>query len=159
MLGGRHARARVEVHDIAFAVGQDLEQTFPQLRTQWFGEPAGLHVDSWLDVDGVDGWQVRFSDTAPAADAPRLFFVNLGGYVAGTFGEAHGYRLVVAADAAEAKRTALTQVGGDWCKPHRDALFEVDDCLPLDRVSQRYIHLVAGPHAPIQQDSDYLVLS
>ena len=73
MLGGRHARANTEVHDVVFGVGPTIEQTYPQLRQQWFGEAAGLHLDSWMTVDGVDDWQVRISDDAPAADAPTLF--------------------------------------------------------------------------------------
>ena len=158
MLGGRHPRARIELHDVAFAVGHSLEQTFEQLRAQWFGELKDLHIDSWLEVDGVDDWRVRFSDAAPAEDSPRLFFLNLGGYVAGMFGEAHRYRLIVASDVAAAKRRALSTLGADWFKPHRDALFEVDDCLPLDRIGQRYIHLSAGAHAGIRQHSDYIVL-
>ena len=32
MLGGRHARANTEVHDVVLAVADTLEETFPQLR-------------------------------------------------------------------------------------------------------------------------------
>lgn len=38
MLGGRHARANVEVHDVILAVGDSLETVYPQLRNAWFGE-------------------------------------------------------------------------------------------------------------------------
>src|SRR5690606_14612252 len=89
MLGGRHARANSEVHDVVFAAAPGIEQTHEQLRRKWFGEPAGLHIDSWMTVDGVEQWQVRFSVEPPAGASPKLYFVNLGGYVAGEFGEAH----------------------------------------------------------------------
>lgn len=159
MLGGRHARANTEVHDVVFGVGTSIEQTYPQLREQWFGELAGLHLDSWMTVDGVEQWQVRLSADMPAAGMPRLYFVNLGGYVAGEFGEAHGYLLVVAADAAEAKRKALAQAGAEWIKPHRDALFEVDGCLPVGPIGGLHVHLVHGAHAGIRSQSDYIVIS
>lgn len=159
MLGGRHARANTEVHDVVFGVGSSVEQTYPQLREQWFGEPAGLHLDSWMTVDGVEQWRVRLSADMPAAGMPRLYFVNLGGYVAGEFGEAHGYLLVVAADAAEAKRKALAQAGVQWIKPHRDALFEVDSCLPVGPIGGLHVHLVHGAHAGIRCQSDYIVIS
>lgn len=159
MLGGRHPHAHVELHDVVFALGRCLDDTHEQLRAQWFGAPEGLHIDSWLEVEGVDGWQLRLSDTPAPADAPKLYFVNLGGYVPGVFGEAHRYRLVVAADAVEAKRKGLAQAGADWFKPHRDALFEVDDCLLVSAAGGRHIHLVPGPHAGIRQGSDYQVLA
>jgi len=159
MLGGRHARANTEVHDVVFAVGADIKQTYPQLRQQWFGEAAGLHLDSWMTVDGVEDWQVRLSAEAPAADAPTLFFVNLGGYVDGQFGEDHRYLLVVAADAVEAKRKALAQAAAQWIKPHRDALLEVDSCLPVGPIGGLHVQLRHGAHAGIHSQSDYIVIS
>jgi len=159
MLGGRHARANTEVHDVVFAVAPGIEQSYPQLRQQWFGDAAGLHLDSWMTVDGVEQWQVRLSADVPAADAPRLYFVNLGGYVAGEFGEAHRYLLVVADGPADAKRKALRQAGAAWIKPHRDALFEVDSCLPVGPIGGLYVHLVPGAHEGIRCQSDYIVIS
>ena len=159
MLGGRHGRANTEVHDVVFAVAPSLRKTWPQLRQQWFGEAAGLHIDSWMEVDGVDEWQVRLGGQPPAADAPRLYFVNLGGYAPGEFGEAHGYLLVVAGDPAEAKRLALQRADRHWLKPHRDALFEVDACLPLGPIGGLHIQLQRGPHAGIRSQSDYIVIS
>lgn len=159
MLGGRHARANTEVHDVVFAVAPSIEQSYPQLRQQWFGDASGLHLDSWMTVDGVEQWQVRLSAEAPAAEAPRLYFVNLGGYVAGEFGEAHRYLLVVAADSVDAKRKALAQAEAEWIKPHRDALLDVDSCLPVGPIGGLHVQLLPGPHAGIHSQSDYIVIS
>ena len=159
MLGGRHPRGRTELHDVVFAFGRTLADTHAQLRTQWFGAAAGLHIDSWLEVDGVEGWQVRLLDQPAAVGEPKLFFVNLGGYEAGVFGEAHRYLLVVAQDDAEAKRKGLARAGAGWMKPHRDALFAVDDCLPVEASGGGHLRLLPGAHAGIHQGSDYLVLS
>ncbi|MFT4198254.1 MAG: DUF1543 domain-containing protein [Pseudoxanthomonas sp.] len=159
MLGGTHPQAKVELHDVVFAIGDTLESIYPQLRAQWFGDPKGAHVDSWMIVDGVEGHRVCLRD-APAPDAgPKLFFVNLGGYVRGEFGEAHRYVLVVAADAVEAKAKGKAQAGGDWLLPHKDALYEVDDCLPVATAGGRHVALVEGPHAGIAYHSDYRVIS
>ncbi len=46
MLGGRHARANTEVHDVVFAVADSLEDSYPQLKNAWFGEQKGLHIDA-----------------------------------------------------------------------------------------------------------------
>lgn len=159
MIGGTHPKARIELHDVAFAVGDSLQATYPQLREQWFGEPRGLHVDSWMEVDGVEGWQVRFSDAPAPAGSPRLFFINLGGYEQGVFGEAHKYLLVVANDAGEAKAKGKAQADAGWLLPHKDALYEVDDCLPVEAVGSRHVVLVEGPHDDVAYHSDYLVIS
>jgi hypothetical protein len=54
MLGGRHARANTEVHDVVFAVADSLEESYPQLKNAWFGEQKGLHIDAWMQVNGVE---------------------------------------------------------------------------------------------------------
>ncbi|MCL7715388.1 DUF1543 domain-containing protein [Stenotrophomonas sp. CPCC 101365] len=157
MLGGRHPRANIEVHDVVFVAAPCIEQAYPQLRDQWFGAPAGLHLDSWMAVDGVDRYRVRLS-TQPPAEGPKLYFVNLGGYVDGAFGEEHGYLLVAAADPVQAKATALRQAAPHWLKPHRDALLDVDDCLRIGAVAGLHVHLVPGAHDGIAVQSDYLLL-
>lgn len=159
MLGGKHPRARIEVHDVVFARGDSLQATYPQLRQQWFGAPKGLHIDSWYAVDGIEDYQVRFSDQAPAAGDPRLFFINLGGYEPGAFGEAHQYLLVVAENHQQAKAKGKAQIAGHWHKPHADAVLDVDDCILIDQLDGRYVQLLAGPHQGISQASDYIILS
>ena len=77
MLGGKHPRARIEVHDVVFVVAETLQATYPQLRDAWFGSPKGVHIDSWMAVDGVDGWKIQLSHLAPAAGAQRLYFINI----------------------------------------------------------------------------------
>ena len=158
MLGGKHPRAKIEVHDVVFAIADSLEATYPQLRQGWFGAPAGLHIDAWMRVDGVDGWKVELSPLAPLPGSPRLYFINLGGYEANTFGEAHHYLLVVAQDKNQAKSRARQHMLKHWQQAHTDALLDVDDCLPIDQVSGRYIHLVEGEHRGVIQHNDYIVI-
>lgn len=158
MLGGKHPRAKIEVHDVVFAIADSLEATYPQLRQGWFGNPAGLHIDAWMCVDGVEGWKVELSPLAPLPGSPRLYFINLGGYEANTFGEAHHYLLVVAQDKNQAKSRAKQHMLKHWQQAHTDALLDVDDCLPIDQVSGRYIHLVEGEHRGVIQHNDYIVI-
>ncbi len=158
MLGGKHQAAKIEVHDVVFASGDSLEACYPQLRQQWFGLAKGLHIDSWWQLHGVDGWQINFSNEAPAAGEPRLFFINLGGYLAGQFGEDHHYLLVVAKDAAEAKQKGKQQLPARWLQPHTDNVVDVDDCIPLDWVAGRYVRLTRGPYADSQGGHDYILL-
>ena len=66
MLGGRHARANTEVHDVVMAVGDTLEEVYPQLKQAWFGEAQGLHIDAWAKLSGVSSqgqnYQIHFTD-------------------------------------------------------------------------------------------------
>ncbi|WP_332847509.1 DUF1543 domain-containing protein [Pseudomonas lactucae] len=158
MLGGKHPRARIEVHDVVFTAADTLEATYAQLRDAWFGSPKGVHIDSWMAVDGVDGWRVELSHLAPEADAHHLYFINLGGYEANSFGEAHRYSLVVARNKQEARSKGKQQMLRHWSQAHTDAVMDIDDCLPIDLVDGRYLHLVPGPHRPILQRNDYIVL-
>jgi len=53
MLGGRHACANTEVHDVVLAIGDTLEEVYPQLKQSWFGEQKGLHIDAWAKINGI----------------------------------------------------------------------------------------------------------
>ncbi|NIF24910.1 DUF1543 domain-containing protein [Pantoea sp. Tr-811] len=158
MLGGRHPSAKIEVHDVLFAHADSLEQAYPQLRSAWFGSAKGLHIDAWMEVAGVDGYRVELRQGPAPAGAPRLFFINLGGYEPQVFGEAHHYLLVVARDKAEAKKMGKQRMQTGWLKPHTDALLEVDDCLAIDQVAGRHVHLIEGDHPPLVAHCDYLLI-
>lgn len=159
MLGGKHPRAKIEVHDVVFVVADSLEAAYPQLRQSWFGSPQGLHIDSWMAVEGVENWRVELSGLAPAPDEHRLYFINLGGYENGVFGEAHRYLLVVARNKREAIAKGKLHMAKHWTQAHTDAVLDIDDCLPIDEASGRYIHLVQGPHNGVRQRNDYIVVS
>lgn len=159
MLGGKHPRAKIEVHDIAFAAGDTLEDTYEQLRQSWFGSPAGLHIDAWMAVDGVHEWKVELSTVSSPPDSPRLYFINLGGYESRTFGEIHQYLLVVANDRRDAMAQAKKRVLPHWKLSHTDGVLDVDDCLPIDSIAGRYVHLVKGHHSGVIQRNDYIVLA
>lgn len=132
-LGGRVPKANTELHDVVFATGARIEDTYPQLLEKWFGNPVGLHLDSWLELDVVDGYRVSLGG-APDAGGMKLFFVNLGAYD-DNFTELHANGFYVAASAAEAKDRALVQhFTGDYGLPHKDDLHDIDDCIALDTV-------------------------
>lgn len=114
---------------------------------------------SWMAVDGVENWRVEFSSLAPSADSSRLYFINQGGYESKTFGEAHHYLSVVSKDKREAMAKGRGQAMSHWTQAHKDPVLDADDCLPIDEVCGRHVHLVEGPHAGIVQRNDYIVLS
>lgn len=133
-LGGRAPKANTELHDVVFATGSRIEDTYPQLLEKWFGNPVGLHLDSWLELDVVDGYRVTLAE-ASSPSPEKLFFVNLGAYD-DNFTELHANGFYVAASPEDAKKRALEQYfTSGYELPHKDDLHDIDDCIALDSVN------------------------
>lgn len=163
MLGGRHARANTEVHDVVFAMGNQLEDCYPQLREAWFGEQKGLHIDAWMKVSGLmsEGipYQIQFTNAAPNTHSLKLWLINLGGYDATEFGELHRYVLVATMTEAEAKQQGKLHFAAHWQKQHTDRVLDVDDCINVDCVYGRYVELIQADFAPKQWENCYIQLN
>ncbi|WP_454883885.1 DUF1543 domain-containing protein [Sphingomonas oryzagri] len=141
-VGGEFARANIEVHDMRFIVAPSIEDTYDELRRQWWGSPSSLHIDCWATIDHADGYDVALRPE-PYAGAARLFYVNLGGYDPADFSEKHRNMFVVAESLGKAKVKALKAIR-DWDAPHKDDIYEAEQAFSLDTVTldQRlHIHL------------------
>jgi hypothetical protein len=147
-LGGRAPRCNTELHDVVFVTGSTIEDTYDQLLAKWFGSPQGLHLDSWTEIDVVDGYRVSLSATAPVNPSETLFFVNLGAYGTEDFTEYHSNRFVVAANAAEAKAHATRELSrAGLSGVHKDYLHEVDDCIQVATVDALHVVLTKTDEA------------
>ena len=146
VLGGTAAGARTELHDVAFAVGEDIDAVHAQLLDSWFGKPEGLHVDAWASLETVDGYRVHL-DHAPADNGLHLYFINIGGYRAGEFGERHAWGFFGARNKTEAKAHARKKLLQGHEQTHKDDLHEVDDCLRLGSVKDWHVHLTPDAQA------------
>lgn len=162
MLGGRHARANTEVHDVVIAVGDSLRDTYPQLKNAWFGEQKGLHIDAWAQINGVafEGikYRLQFVDAAPNQSDQKLFLINLGGYDAREFGELHRYVLVVAQNEIVAKQRGKDYFSTNWQKQHTDRVLDVDDCISIDQIHGRYVQLVEDNFNDNHWENTYLMI-
>jgi len=139
-LGGRAEGCSVELHDVVFAVGSSLESAHDQLLDRWFGSPDGLHVDAWAELDRVPGFRISLKKT-PAEGRQRLYFINIGGYVAEEFGERHAYGFYAGADKAEVKAAAKRELLTGKQSVHRDDLFEIDDLVEIAPGDGWHVHL------------------
>lgn len=142
-LGGKVSTSHIELHDIRFVVGDTIEETYPTLREEWFGDLAGLHLDSYMEIRNIDGYKVKLQDTQNT-QAEHLFFVNIGGYDPNNMLERHQVGLFVASFPAEAKKRAKATLLVDATNQHKDDLYAVDDCFSLNQVGQFYIYLEPG---------------
>ncbi|APC91947.1 MULTISPECIES: DUF1543 domain-containing protein [Francisella] len=139
-LGGSAPKANIELHDIQFVIGDIIEDTYEQLRKNWFGSVKGLHLDSYKAVKGADGYKISLQDKPQVSDK-KLYFVNLGGYVKSKLNELHEFGLFVATDKTQAKEKAKKSLLKNSLHQHKDNLMEVDDCLELSSINGKYIHL------------------
>jgi hypothetical protein len=141
-IGGEVAGGNIEVHDMRFVVAYGIEDTYAELKRQWWGIPKTLHIDCWAELDHADGHDISLKQEPSTADE-KLYYVNLGGYDKTSFLEQHRNVFVVAKSVAEAKARAIKQAKG-WDAPHRDEMYEAEQAFSLDKSiteSRLYIHL------------------
>ena len=149
-LGGRAPGCRVELHDVAFAVGTDLESTHMQLLDQWFGSPDGLHVDAWAVLDRVPGYRIELVRGAPA-QGPKLYFVNIGGYRPGEFGERHALAFYAGPSPAGVKARARRELLPGKDSVNRDDLHAIDDLIEVSPGEGWALRLIADTEAGAAQ--------
>ena len=152
-LGGRADRCNIELHDVVFAVGSSIEDTYPSLAKKWFGNLNQFHIDSYVELQNIDGFQVQISKTPPEeSSSKQLYFINLGAYKPGEFTEYHQSAFYVADSPPEAVRRAKSELCQGLQTIHKDDVvvldrvsspveFDVDDVLELKEVDAYYISL------------------
>lgn len=149
-VGGRAPKANIELHDVLFAAGNTIEDTYAALRNQWFGDPRSLHLDSYLRVRNVEGYRVQLCPSPPEHEE-KLYFINLGGYDPDNLAELHDFGLFVDTSSGRAKTRAKEQLLADTQTQHKDDLFEVDDCLNVAGTDGYFVHLKRGGDAQPQK--------
>ena len=163
LLGGKHAQARVEVHDIIPVIYPQLEKSYPQLKQHWFGVPQGLHIDAWMCVHGVQYQGVNYRVeivpySKPMRSQLKLYLINLGAYLTGEFGEFHRYVVVAGMSPADARQQGKLHIEQHWHKAHTDAVIDIDECLALDLIDGYAVHLVQGNFKENHFENTYIVL-
>lgn len=162
LLGGKHEKANIEIHDVIPVVAQDLKQASPYLKQQWFGLQKGLHIDGWMQINGVDyqdeTYQVVISDQHIEKSDLKLFLINLGAYLPTEFGEIHKYLVVAGMNKADAKVQGKRAIEKHWFKPHTDAVVEIDDCIDLSSIHGQKISLKKGEFETNPFVNDYILI-
>ena len=141
VLGGRINGCNVELHDVRWVIGETIEDTIKTLKSEWFGNKKGLHIDSYreiLHVDGMSVTVVHSLTTNNSLNENKLWFVNLGGYSSQSMAEQHEFGIVVARTAQSAKAIAKQRWLNGMNQIHKDDLYKidgnpiVDDLLPIN---------------------------
>lgn len=152
-LGGRADRCNIELHDVVFVVGSSIEETYPLLAKKWFGNLQGFHIDSYVELQNIDGYKIELTQDLPkGTSSKKLYFINLGAYKSGEFTEYHQSAFYIADSSQDAVRRAKSELCQGLQTIHKDDVvvldrvsnpldFDVDDILELSEVDEYYISL------------------
>jgi len=155
VLGGRAKKANIELHDVRWVIGSRIEDTYNDLRRDWFGTVEGLHIDSYKKINYVDGYKINLHNIENNRffngnnTKQNLWFVNIGGYDPSSMQEKHEFGLVVASSSLEAKNKAKSKWLQGCKKKHKDditsleKLSTIDDCELIEKIGIWEIELIS----------------
>ncbi len=133
MLGCRPAGRHTEQHDIFFGIGETVKDLIPEVINFWPEAKGRIHIDAWREVTAVSSYAISVEARAAesADEQPKLFFINLGGYIRGLFDEPHMKLLTVQHKEGDAIKWAKTtdfyrDVQFEGARSHIDDKFGVD---------------------------------
>lgn len=141
VLGGEAEKSNTELHDVVFAAGRTIEDCYFQLLEKWFGLPEKMHIDSYMELDVVDGFEISLKDEPSKDRDKKLFFINLGAYKQGDFMEHHANTFLVGKLATEIKKRAKEKLLNGFDEVHKDDLYEVDDMIAIEEFEGLHVHL------------------
>jgi len=170
VLGGRAKKANIELHDVRWVVGSNIEDTYFTLRKDWFGSLKGLHIDSYKKIEYIDGCKINLINLKKGKVEKKqlvkknkirksLWFVNIGGYNPTSMQEKHEFGLVIASSKLEAKNIAKSKWLIGCKKKHKDdlasleMLISCDDCEPIKKIGIWEIELI--PDNNIMEENNY----
>lgn len=166
LLGSKAPGRHVEQHDFFFGIASSLKALVPDIKTFWRGTAGNLHIDGWREVNMVDGYsiKVKLKEEATAPSQNKLFFINLGGYMAGRLEEQHYVILSVKADRTRAiqdakkaaffKTNTIASVKGanahidDKYGIDVDDIYNIEEMLPALHKDIYHIEIIPGSDLP-----------
>ena len=141
-IGGSTDRSLIELHDMRFAIANDIEDTYDELKAGWWGTLEDLHIDCFGELTSADGYNIHLRKE-PSASEDKLYFVNLGAYDPQQFTELHKDVFVVAPTESKAKVKAL-KIIKDWGAHHVDYMYDIEKIFSLNEIAREkslHIHL------------------
>jgi len=140
VLGGRAPKCNIELHDVVFVTGEKIEDTYHQLLDKWFGLPEKMHIDCYLTLDIVDGFEVSLVKE-PVEQDEKLYFINMGAYKAGDFMEHHANTFLIDIKASNINSRAKQSLLKGLDEVHKDDLYDIDDLISITEINGYNIKL------------------
>lgn len=139
-LGGKVEDCNLEIHDVQFIAADHIDQTIEILKKNWYGKAEKLHIDSYKQLIGADGFALRLTGKKPES-GKKVFFVQLGGYRRDTYQELHEVGLLVGDSLQEVKERAVKEIQADLIQNHVDSIANVEDVLISTDGEKYYLEL------------------
>ena len=152
-IGGKIANCNIEMHDTVFVVAKNTTEFIENIKQKVVAFES-FHIDSWVVLQNVDGYEISL-ENAKKTSENKLFFVNLGSYLAGKFGENHFMQFCVAKSRAEAIEIAKKMVQPDEELVHGDNIYNLDDCIKLDKIDDLFVHLIISKQQNLVINNGY----
>jgi hypothetical protein len=152
-LGGKVKGCNVEVHDVQFVAADHIDETVGLLKSNWYGLAEKLHMDSYKEIIGADGFAVRLSKEKPAGSR-KLFFVHLGGYKKTSTQELHEVGLFVGESEQTVKERALKEIPVADIQNHVDSIIHVENCI-LSTDGEAYFIELSESHQNFDPSPDW----
>lgn len=161
LLGSKGPGRHIEQHDIFFGIGASLKELVPDIKAFWRNTGTSLHIDGYREVNAVEGYEIKVipkgEDFTPSNN--KLFFVNLGGYIADTLAEQHHIVLTVQPDKGpaiqESKKTVFYRAGNmssthvdDKYGVDVDDIYNIQDLLSSDLKNKYHIQITPAEGLP-----------
>ena len=160
VLGGKSRHCHIEQHDIRWVSGKTIEDTFPQLRKEWYADQRGLHIDSYIAINNIDGYDINLENSPESKkrdynsknNENLLWFVNLGGYNSDRLYELHEVDLVVATSRKLAIKISKGRTLHNVDQRHKDDVYcinefdTVDNCYSINEVNGLKVSLIKNPN-------------
>jgi hypothetical protein len=140
-LGGKIKGCNIEIHDVVFIIGKSNEDVLQKVKNKWIGTEKSLHLDSWIVLENVDGFDIKITGNKPNNNDLGLYFVNLGSYKKDKFGENHFMNFCIAKSRSDAIEITKNIVPRSQEMLHSDNIYDIDDCIRLDLIDNYYIEI------------------
>lgn len=111
-IGGRPKGRLIEQHDMYFGIGEHISDFIEMINQHWPEVKNKWHLDAYRQVTKVGDYRIEWQASIDVKQTDsddkslKLFFINLGGYLAGEFEEYHHKMLIIAPTQADAIKQA-----------------------------------------------------
>ncbi len=131
VIGGRLKKTNIEFHDIKWAVGENIQDTFKRLKIECYEHLISIHIDSYTRLKYLDGYEIEIKnygseDNKLEYSDKFIWFVNLGGYKESCLMEQHAFTFIVCKTRSLAIETAKSKILKEVDKKHKDNIHKID---------------------------------
>ncbi|MFC6268546.1 DUF1543 domain-containing protein [Frigoriflavimonas asaccharolytica] len=106
ILGATPKGRNTEQHDVFFGIAENVYDLIKDFNEFWKEAKGKIHMDAYMEVNYIDGYEVKVVPKLAEKAEENLYFMNLGGYKPGVFVELHEQILMVGKSLSEITRRA-----------------------------------------------------